>query len=47
MGLREGIELGIASASCSLSEPGAAEGMRSVEDAMALYRKLRRQAGVR
>jgi sugar/nucleoside kinase (ribokinase family) len=41
MSLREGIELGIASASCSLSEPGATEGMRSVEDAMALYRKLR------
>jgi sugar/nucleoside kinase (ribokinase family) len=38
--LREGIELGIASASCSLSEPGAADGMRSAEEAMTLYRKL-------
>jgi sugar/nucleoside kinase (ribokinase family) len=41
MSLREGIELGIASAACSLSEPGAAGGMRSAEEAMALYRKLR------
>jgi sugar/nucleoside kinase (ribokinase family) len=41
MDLREGIELGTASAACSLSEPGAAEGMRSAEEAMALYRKLR------
>ncbi|MDR1947864.1 MAG: carbohydrate kinase family protein [Spirochaetaceae bacterium] len=40
--LREGIELGIASAACSLSEPGAAEGMRSAEEALALYRKLPR-----
>ena len=40
MSLREGIELGIASASCSLSEPGAADGMRSVEEAMMRYRKL-------
>jgi sugar/nucleoside kinase (ribokinase family) len=38
--LREGIELGIASAYCSLSEPGASEGMRSAEEAVALYRKL-------
>ncbi|MDR0450730.1 MAG: carbohydrate kinase family protein [Treponema sp.] len=42
MSLKEGIELGIASAACSLSEPGAAEGMRSAEEAMALYRKLRK-----
>jgi sugar/nucleoside kinase (ribokinase family) len=41
MNLRQGIELGIASAACSLSEPGAAEGMRSVKNAMELYRKLR------
>jgi sugar/nucleoside kinase (ribokinase family) len=41
MGLREGIELGTASAACSLSKPGAADGMRSMEEAMALYRKLR------
>jgi sugar/nucleoside kinase (ribokinase family) len=41
MSLREGIELGIASAACSLSEPGAADGMRSAEEAMALCRKLR------
>jgi sugar/nucleoside kinase (ribokinase family) len=41
MSLREGIELGIASAACSLSEPGAADGMCSAEEAMALYWKLR------
>ena len=39
--LRESLELGTAAAACSLSEPGATEGMRSVEDVMALYRKFR------
>ncbi|MDR0584718.1 MAG: carbohydrate kinase family protein [Treponema sp.] len=39
-GLREGMELGIASAACSLSRPGATEGMRSAAEAMDLYRKL-------
>ena len=41
LSLREGIELGTAAAACSLSEPGATEGMRPCEEAMALYRKLR------
>ncbi len=40
-GLREGIELGIAAAACSLSESGATEGMRSADEAMRLYRELR------
>lgn len=39
--LREGIELGIAAAACSLSESGATEGMRSADEAMRLYRELR------
>ena len=33
--------LGIASAACSLSEPGATEGMRAEADVMKLYRELR------
>jgi sugar/nucleoside kinase (ribokinase family) len=45
MGLREGIELGTAAAACSLSESGATEGMRSAEEAIALYRKFRATGG--
>jgi sugar/nucleoside kinase (ribokinase family) len=41
MSLSESLELGVASAACSLSEPGAADGMRSAAETMALYRKLR------
>lgn len=40
-GLREAIELGTASAACSLRQPGATEGMRSADEAMQLYRELR------
>ena len=39
--LREALELGTAAAACSLSRPGATEGMRSCDEAMALYRALR------
>lgn len=39
--LRSAIELGTACAACSLSQPGATEGMRSVSDARALYQSLR------
>ncbi len=39
--LRQGIELGIAAAACSLSQPDATGGMRNVEETMALYRALR------
>lgn len=39
--LREGIEMGIASAACSLSQSGSTEGMRSAGEAMKLYRSLR------
>ena len=41
MDLKSAIELGTASAVCSLSQPGATEGMRSVEDAMKVYNELR------
>lgn len=41
MDLRASIELGTASAACSLSQPGATEGMRSVEEAMKVYNELR------
>jgi len=41
--IRQAIELGIASASCSLSECGATEGMRSAEFAMKLYRDYREE----
>ena len=41
MDLRAGIELGTAAAACSLSQPGATEGMRSMGEAMALYQSLR------
>lgn len=41
MDLKSAIELGTASAVCSLSQPGATEGMRSVEEAMQVYNELR------
>ena len=41
LSLRESLEMGTAAASCCLSEPGATEGMCSMEDAMVLYRKYR------
>ena len=41
MPLAQGIELGTASAACSLSQPGATEGMRSCEETMKLYHELR------
>ena len=41
MPLAQGIELGTASAACSLSQPGATEGMRSCEETMKLYQELR------
>ena len=43
--LRESLELGTAAAVCSLSQPGATEGMRPVEDVMALYRNFRGKPG--
>ena len=39
--LEEAIELGTAAAACSLSQPGATEGMRPCGEAMELYRKMR------
>ena len=39
--LKSAIELGTASAVCSLSCPGATEGMRSVEEVMKVYHELR------
>ena len=41
MDLKSAIELGTASAVCSLSQPGATEGMRSVAEAMKVYNELR------
>ena len=41
MDLKSAIELGTASAVCSLSQPGATEGMRTVEETMQVYRELR------
>ncbi|MBQ8075182.1 MAG: carbohydrate kinase family protein [Oscillospiraceae bacterium] len=41
MPLISAIELGTAAAACSLSQPGATEGMRSYEETMQLYRELR------
>ena len=41
MDLKSAIELGTASAVCSLSQPGATEGMRTVEEAMKVYNDLR------
>ena len=42
MPLEKAIELGIASAACSLSEGGATEGMRSAAEVMALYDNFRK-----
>ena len=42
--LAQAIELGTACAACSLSQPGATEGMRSCAEALRLYRELRAQA---
>jgi sugar/nucleoside kinase (ribokinase family) len=39
--LAEALEIAIGCAACSLSEPGAAEGMRSFEEVLSLYRKMR------
>lgn len=41
--LTRAIELGTACAACSLSQPGATEGMRSCAEAMRLYHDLRAQ----
>lgn len=41
LSLPEAIELGTAAAACSLSKPGATEGMRTYEEAMTLYRQLK------
>ena len=41
MDLKSAIEMGTASAVCSLSEPGATEGMRTAEEAMKVYHELR------
>ena len=39
--LKSAIELGTASAACSLSQPGATEGMRTEAEARELYNSLR------
>jgi len=39
--LRQAIELGTAAAACSLSQPGATEGMRGYDETLRLYRELR------
>jgi sugar/nucleoside kinase (ribokinase family) len=44
LNLRESLEMGTAAAACSLSEPGATEGIRPIKDTMALYRKFRNKA---
>ncbi len=41
MDLKAAIEMGTASAACSLSQPGATEGMRSAEEVMKVYNDLR------
>jgi len=43
--LREAIELGTAVAACSLSAPGATEGVRDLSATMSLYRGLRKLEG--
>lgn len=43
--LREAIELGTAVAACSLSAPGATEGVRDLSATMSLYRSLRKLEG--
>ncbi|MBQ7624393.1 MAG: carbohydrate kinase family protein [Clostridia bacterium] len=41
MGIKDALELGTAAAACSLSRPGATEGMRPYPEAMSLYKSLR------
>ena len=41
MNLKESIELATASAACSLSQAGATEGMRTVEEVQKLYAEMR------
>ncbi len=41
MSLAESIELAIGCAACSLSEPGATEGMRSYEEVLTLYKSIK------
>ena len=41
MGIKDALELGTAAAACSLSRPGATEGMRPCSEAMSLYKSLR------
>lgn len=41
MGLKEAIELATGSAACSLSQAGATEGMRTVEEVQKLYAEMR------
>ena len=41
MSLKEAIELATGSAACSLSEAGATEGMRTVEEVQKLYAQMR------
>ena len=45
LSLGESLELGAGAALCSLSEPGATEGMRSGRDAIELYKKYRGSIG--
>lgn len=40
--LPEAIELGIACATCSLSEPGATEGMQSCDEVIKLYKRMKK-----
>jgi sugar/nucleoside kinase (ribokinase family) len=45
LSLGKSLEMGTAAATCSLSEPGATEGMCPAEEAMALYRNYRSKPG--
>ena len=47
LSLRESLEMGNAAAVCSLSEPGATEGMRSAKEVMALYQNFHRRSGTK
>jgi sugar/nucleoside kinase (ribokinase family) len=40
--LEQAIVMGIASAACSLSQPGAAEGMKTMKEALSLYDSLKK-----
>jgi len=46
LSLRKSIEMGNAAAACSLSEPGATEGVRSAGEAMARYHNFRKRSGL-